>query len=576
MKLTTYQTNILDFFKEHPSENMYISAKAGCGKSFIAERMLESVQVPSVYIAFNKAIATEMKGRIVNPNVKVYTMHALCNSILNYNLSQITSATSKTTGVGGGIGKPSPSFDNNEGLDQLKIHKILKKFWDTKPDVKNNYEYKAYLIENCVKLYDLVRLKLIELSEKDKAMQEMERIIKEQRLFESEDFPALGLNTAYNVVCMVDTQSIALFEDMHTYDFVDMLYITYLKLRSKEWQVPWWHTYVNVCVDEAQDLSTIQLFLLKFIRRYEGRHVFILDPKQAIYAFSGANSYSCGLIRTLFAPITQFELPINYRCARTHLEYVNFLYNIGIQPHDNAPEGVVEEISKQRCIEMAKPGDFIIGRKNKWLTPIVLLLIEQGKPVYIKDEGLVKALITIIEKNKRNNIQDLQMWLQHKVKQITKRLQRVEPSENNKSEEEVENTLSIEGVIAEKTSEGIEVENNDVMVERDNDQLQNYQTVLMLIKNFKKTHSTNNKSCLVQYVNSILNTTPSPNCITVSSVHRVKGLEANNVFVLNRGKATVDYTMSKEQKQQERNLSYVSLSRAKENLYLVAPDGEEY
>ena len=34
--------------------------------------------------------------------------------------------------------------------------------------------------------------------------------------------------------------------------------------------------------------------------------------------------------------------------------------------------------------------------------------------------------------------------------------------------------------------------------------------------------------------------------------------------------------MEYEQKQQERNLSYVSLTRAKENLYLVRAQGEEY
>ena len=62
----------------------------------------------------------------------------------------------------------------------------------------------------------------------------------------------------------------------------------------------------------------------------------------------------------------------------------------------------------------------------------------------------------------------------------------------------------------------------------------------------------------------------------VSSIHCVKGLEADNVFVLNEGKTVIDGNMSNEQKQQEFNLSYVSLTRAKENLYLVKAEGEEY
>ena len=86
MELTTYQKQILNYFRDYPSNNLYVNAKAGCGKSFIAAQMLKDVENNSVYLAFNKSIAEEMKAKISNPKVNVYTMHGLCNSILNYNL----------------------------------------------------------------------------------------------------------------------------------------------------------------------------------------------------------------------------------------------------------------------------------------------------------------------------------------------------------------------------------------------------------------------------------------------------------------------------------------------------------
>ena len=78
------------------------------------------------------------------------------------------------------------------------------------------------------------------------------------------------------------------------------------------------------------------------------------------------------------------------------------------------------------------------------------------------------------------------------------------------------------------------------------------------------------------YIDKMLNTKYSKDCIFATSIHCVKGLEANNCFVLNKGNPTIDSHMKSDQIQQEKNLSYVALTRAKDKLYLVAPEGEEY
>ena len=54
--------------------------------------------------------------------------------------------------------------------------------------------------------------------------------------------------------------------------------------------------------------------------------------------------------------------------------------------------------------------------------------------------------------------------------------------------------------------------------------------------------------------------------------HNVLPVQSNFIFKKLKAKNFMEY----EQKQQERNLSYVSLTRAKENLYLVRAQGEEY
>ena len=74
-------------------------------------------------------------------------------------------------------------------------------------------------------------------------------------------------------------------------------------------------------------------------------------------------------------------------------------------------------------------------------------------------------------------------------------------------------------------------------------------------------------------MDKILCTIPTDEAVRVTSVHKAKGLEANNVFVLNQAK--VCPASCSEQRAQEKNLSYISITRAKENLYLVREPMED-
>jgi superfamily I DNA/RNA helicase len=553
MELTSYQKDIVTFFNGNPNSNMYINAKAGCGKSFIATQLLKDVDRNSIYLAFNKSIAEEMKGKITNPKVKICTIHSLCNSILLYNLSE------KANNQTGGLGK---NRNTSSKLDNLKIYKILNDIFMQDKDINKDFDYRSFLIENYVKLYNLVRLKVVDLEKGFEAKMKISDIVNEQGLFFHETYHKPTPDETLALIRQIDKKSLDMFEKEQIYDFTDMLYITLLKLKNKEWEVPGWNLYTNIVADESQDLSTIQLFLLKYIKRKGGRYIFILDYRQAIYAFSGANSSSYQLIKKLFAPIKEFDLPINYRCATSHLDLVNKLHKIGIKPCNTAPEGKIYRIGKNRCIELAQAGDYIVGRKNKWLLPVTLELIKRGKPVYIKDEGFVKEIEKLIEKTKSDSIVDLERKILLKEKRLSEKL----TNEKDNQQKEEKNEVEIE-------AEAITFTQNS---EDKGGQMEMFSAIKMLLASFKEKYTTHSKSQFLKYVQTMLNTTPSNNCIMITSIHCVKGLEANNVFVLNEGKAVIDGTMSAEQRQQEFNLSYVALTRAKENLYLVKPEGEEY
>ena len=56
----------------------------------------------------------------------------------------------------------------------------------------------------------------------------------------------------------------------------------------------------------------------------------------------------------MFAPVETFDLPICYRCAKSHLSRVNREYGIPILPCDDAPMGFVKTIDKNKISELLK------------------------------------------------------------------------------------------------------------------------------------------------------------------------------------------------------------------------------
>jgi len=78
------------------------------------------------------------------------------------------------------------------------------------------------------------------------------------------------------------------------------------------------NTYPLLMVDEAQDLSPIQH---KMIEKTcpKGRIIAVGDPKQAIYQFRGADSFSMKNLRKLRSNWIDLPLTLTFRCPRVHV-----------------------------------------------------------------------------------------------------------------------------------------------------------------------------------------------------------------------------------------------------------------
>lgn len=542
-KPSTYQQDILDFFLNNPQSNMLVNALAGSGKSTTACMLSEHSKTSDLYIAFNASVVEEFKKKIKNPKTKVMTMHSLAYSIMLYNVEQESKDSGeKPKGFGSQRSKRTVSLDN------FKPHKILDEEITKRYGRYIEFAKRVFLKDNYVNLYNLCRLTLTDMS----SNKDVSRLIDDHVLFlyyGDEGYSAPDISEITSTLKILDTKSRQQFETQGVIDFTDMLWITFNKLKYDNWEVPYWALYTNIYCDEVQDFSNIQLNFLKFIKRTKGRYVFIGDFHQAIYNFAGANAQAFNQIPKMFAPVETFDLPICYRCAKSHLSRVNREYGIPILPCDDAPLGFVKTIDKNKISEYAKAGDMVISRKNKWIAEVVLDLARNGTPIFIEDKEMVGAIKRQILSSKCTSVGALKKFLQKVISNYNKKLFEI---------------------VSKNVREGGHEEEHLEAVTETNSKIDNTSFLLEILEGYLEHHaSSDSVSKFSNFIDKLLNTTPSPNCVRLCSIHKAKGLEATNVFVLNEAKINYDFRNSKEQNIQEKNLSYIATTRAKKGLYLV-------
>lgn len=546
-KPSTYQQDILDFFLNNPQNNMLVNALAGSGKSTTACMLSEHSKTSDLYIAFNASVVEEFKKKIKNPKTKVMTMHSLAYSIMLYNVEQESKDSGeKPKGFGSQRSKRTVSLDN------FKPHKILDEEITKRYGRYIEFAKRVFLKDNYVNLYNLCRLTLTDMS----SNKDVSRLIDDHVLFlyyGDEGYSAPDISEITSTLKILDTKSRQQFETQGVIDFTDMLWITFNKLKYDNWEVPYWALYTNIYCDEVQDFSNIQLNFLKFIKRTKGRYVFIGDFHQAIYNFAGANAQAFNQIPKMFAPVETFDLPICYRCAKSHLSRVNREYGIPILPCDDAPMGFVKTIDKNKISEYAKAGDMVISRKNKWIAEVVLDLARNGTPIFIEDKEMVEAIKRQILSSKCTSVGTLEKFLQKVINNYNKKLFEIVSKNVHDGGNEEERLEAVLEAVAETNSK---IDNTSFLLE--------------ILEGYLENHASSDSiSKFSNFIDKLLNTTPSPNCVRLCSIHKAKGLEATNVFVLNEAKINYDFRNSKEQNIQEKNLSYIATTRAKEGLYLV-------
>lgn len=168
------------------------------------------------------------------------------------------------------------------------------------------------------------------------------------------------------------------FKSRKTIDFCDMVWGPLVA------EIPPKSRYQAVIVDEMQDMSQPQLDMLFSSIAPGGRLIGVGDRNQAIYGFRGGipdKVYASFRARgASFLPLT-----ITFRCAKAIVKEAQKLVP-SLQPREGAPEGIVRSIgmdelavniSKVKWETTGEPQTFVLSRNNADLLSCALRLWRQ-------------------------------------------------------------------------------------------------------------------------------------------------------------------------------------------------------
>ena len=304
-----------------------------------------------------------------------------------------------------------------------------------------------------------------------------------------------------------------------TVDFADMIFYPAVKEDIIQ------DTFHTVFLDECQDLNNAQIMFAKNLLKENGRLISVGDSDQAIYSFSGADINS---FKTLKSIPNTIELPlsISYRCARAIVDEARKI-STKIMPAPNAKEGIVRWGEWDEIDE----GDMVLCRNNAPLIDLYFNLIESGIKAKIIGKEIEEGIVKLAE----------QCMAPIKDRFINNMLDKLDE------------------VVQSLIQKGVHSPQKHLRYANLSDKID----LLEIICN--KVNST---AEIIPTIKSIF--VEETEGVKLMTIHKSKGLENKRVFVMkhykNKKLIPSQFATQKWQLDQEKNLEFVSITRAMDEL----------
>jgi DNA helicase II / ATP-dependent DNA helicase PcrA len=544
---SVYQKDIFDWV-ENKEGNAVVEAAAGAGKSttLVQAAALLPKKKKALFCAFNKHIALELaeKLKAVGSKMACRTIHQLGRGGLNSAL--------KRRGVSFNLSSPDDRkylrlADAYVLSTMAKEYEDLREAWydlldqedEEDEDKKPFPAFDAPLFSGY--LSTLVRFRRLTLTDpSEPALRALALHYDLSIDFKDEMEDTLFWPLVARGVEVVVAAGAKEYEDLGWIDFTDMVFLPiYLHLPTA--------LYDWIFIDEAQDLNACQLELVLRACRDDGRLLFCGDEHQSMYAFTGSDTES---MRTIIKRCNATVLPLSrcYRCPTSHISLAQQVYaNIEATPF--AGPGLVQIITAGHANQIARARDYFVCRTNAPLVSRCFALIREGVKAVVLGRDLGKNFVDLLKKLSKKRGYSFESLVE-----IAEAYQREQEQILSQSKEGG-NDLAI-AAIQDKVStlKALRLAYlNEVGLGAGH--LRGFQDFIL---NFFKPE-TDNEGKRIDYSSFVV----------LSTIHKAKGLEANRVFI--ESPELLPHPAAKPgwQSTQERNILYVALTRAKQELYFI-------
>jgi len=306
-------------------------------------------------------------------------------------------------------------------------------------------------------------------------------------------------------------------------DFDDMLYLPILFGCT-------FKRYDLLFIDEAQDTNVLQAAMLEAMMTASARIVFVGDPKQAIYGFRGADAAAMSRLAEDF-DCARLPLSVSYRCSKAVVREAQ-RYCDQIEAFEGAEDGTVETVHRY-TVDTFGHTDAVICRNTAPLVNLAYSLIGNGVGVRFLGREIGKGLINLINKLDGGNIDGLMF-----------NLDAWEARETEKAKQK-----------------------------RQESRIQSIEDKAMCIRVFIRNLSETRRTIdsLIADIEDLF-AERDGQLLTLCTIHKSKGMEWRRVFILDQDLMPSKWATRPWMREQEDNLAYVAITRAKSRLSYIYSD----
>lgn len=294
-----------------------------------------------------------------------------------------------------------------------------------------------------------------------------------------------------------------------TIDFDDQIYLPTI-FHAK------WPRYPLVMVDEAQDLSRLNHEMLRQIIGTSSRLIAVGDPCQAIYGFRGASNSSMEEMTNTFH-LKSYPLTTCFRCPAAVVREAKWR-----APSFNCPPGTKEgsvKTYKQWDVNNLTQDAVILCRNNSPIFRMAMKLLANDRFPQIVGNDIGKSLVKALKKLGNPNLTAAEVF------------------------ELLEKEEAVKLMKARPHGRGT---------------VKDFYACLRLFATKGETLRD-----MWNYVEYLLNSTGP---VRLMTMHKSKGLEFDNVYILDRALCRTEFV---DQGGQDHNLLYVAQTRAMETLTYI-------